>query len=256
MPPPGYREFEFDLPQALLINLVRAFDSMEGASLMPDLVTAIPEAQGVYQLFHQGALVYIGKTDAQAGLRERLTRHAWTVQHRKNLDPAQVSFKAIRVFVFTAIDLETQLIQHYRASGPVAWNFSGFGSNDPGRERDTTNIKPEGFDAQFPVDLDRKVVLDVASPAFASEALTALRRALPYTFRFESAGRGSRKPHPDLEEAAVSLPSRVFTTRELLVHIARSLPPGWQATLLAGRVILYKENREYPFGEVIVRSGS
>jgi hypothetical protein len=155
--PPGYREFEFDLPQALLAHLVRTFDSVEDAPLTPESVTEIPEAQGVYQLFHQRRLVYIGKTDAEAGLKQRLGRHAWTVQHRRNLDTSEVSFKAVRVFVFTALDLETQMIRHYRCTRPVPWNDSGFGSNDPGKERDTTNAKAEGFDAQFPVDLDRTV---------------------------------------------------------------------------------------------------
>ena len=123
--PPGYREFEFDLPQALLAHLIQAFDTMGPGPLTPEVVELIPEAQGVYQLFHRGTLVYIGKTDAQSGLRQRLSRHAWTVQHRKNLDPLEVSFKAIRVYVFTAIDLETQLIQHYKATASVAWNLAG-----------------------------------------------------------------------------------------------------------------------------------
>ena len=252
--PSGYREFEFDLPQALLTHLIQAFDAMEDGSLAREVVEAIPEGQGVYQLFHERRLVYIGKTDGEAGLRQRLGRHAWTIQHRKNLNPSEVCFKAIRVFVFTAMDLEAQLIGHYRAVGPVAWNFSGFGSNDPGRERDTTNAKPLGFDARFPVDLDRTIQLDLEPPATAFEALAALRKSLPYTFRFEAASRGSRKGHPDLEATNITLPVAPFTTRELLVHIVRTLPPGWQGTLLPGRVILYKEQRDYAFGNLIERS--
>ena len=112
----GYREFEFDLPQALLINLVEAFDQMEGAPLTAPSLASIEEGQGVYQLLNSGQLVYIGKTDAQAGLRKRLERHARTILHRRNLDPENITFKAIRVFVFTAIDLETQLIRHYQAA--------------------------------------------------------------------------------------------------------------------------------------------
>ena len=251
--PPGYREFEFDLPQALLSHLIQAFDAMDVGSLAPEVVSEIPEAQGVYQLFHQNRLVYIGKTDAQAGLRQRLNRHAWTIQHRRNLDPAEVTFKAIRVFVFTAIDLETQLIQHYRAAG-VAWNFSGFGSNDPGRQRDTTNARPEGFDAQFPVDLNRTITLEIEPPATAFSVLAALRKSLPYTLRFEAASRMSRRSHPDLENATVTLPAVPYTTREWLTHIIQNLPHGWQGTLLAGRVILYKEVRNYAFGEIIARS--
>ena len=153
----GYLEFEFDLPVALLTNLVSVFSKMDGTPLLSTNITVIPEAQGVYQLSYQGSLAYIGKTDAEAGLRRRLDRHARTIQHRRNLDPSEVTFKAIRVFVFTAMDLESQLIKHYNAVATVPWNNSGFGSNDPGRERDTTNLKPDGFDAQFPVDIDREI---------------------------------------------------------------------------------------------------
>ena len=90
----GYLEFEFDLPNALLINLARALDGMESSELSTANVVDIPEAQGVYQLFHNNSLVYIGKTDAEAGLKKRLERHAWTIQHRRHLDPSEVSFKA------------------------------------------------------------------------------------------------------------------------------------------------------------------
>jgi len=227
---------------------------MEDGPLTPEVVAAMPEAQGVYQLFHQGKLVYIGKTDAQAGLRQRLSRHAWTIQHRKNLIPPDVSFKAIRVFVFTAMDLEAQLIEHYRKTTPVSWNFSGFGSNDPGRERDTTNAKAEGFDAVFPVDLDRTVTTNFESLTNAFEILVTLRRWLPYTLRFESQAPKSRRGHPDLYATTISVPPAPFTTRELLVYIIKSLPPGWQGTLLAGRVILYKTLREFTFGEIVARS--
>jgi hypothetical protein len=257
----GYLEFEFDLPSALLVNLVKAFGQMEAAQLLRENVKAIPEAQGVYQLLYRGSLVYIGKTDAEAGLCKRLERHARTILHRHNLDPREVTFKAVRVFVFTAMDLETQLIRHYGTAAPVPWNNSGFGSNDPGRERDTTNLKPDGFDAQFPVDIDVDIDWEIksriselpASPT-AAAAFNALKNALPYTFRFESAGRRSRNPHPDLASTPVTLPPPPYTTRAFIEALMRQLPPGWQATALPSRIILYKENRHYAHGTVIASS--
>jgi hypothetical protein len=107
---PGYGEFEFDLPEALLRGLVAKLDGLSAAPLTLDTVSAIANEQGVYQLFLGGDLVYIGKTDGEAGLCQRLTRRARKVMHRRNLDPATVSFKALRVFVFTAVDLESYLI--------------------------------------------------------------------------------------------------------------------------------------------------
>ncbi|BBL73240.1 GIY-YIG nuclease family protein [Methylomagnum ishizawai] len=251
---PGYLEFEFDLPAALLRNLVEVFGAMEAAPLLPGNLVGIPETQGVYQLLLRGDLVYIGKTDAEAGLRKRLERHARTIQHRVKLDPAEVAFKAVRVFVFTAMDLETQLIKHYGQIAPLPWNNSGFGSNDPGRERDTTNLKPEGFDAQYPVDIDRGIELGLPFPATAALACALLKECLPYTFRVENAGRGSRKPHPDLVNTQVVPPPKPYTTRQFIEAILKRLPPGWQATALPSRVILYKEARAYAFGTVIARS--
>lgn len=249
----GFREFEFDLPGALLSALVDVLDGMDAASLTVHNLKDIPdEAQGVYQLFLAADTVYIGKTDAEAGLKARLLRHALTIQHRQNLNPSEVMFKAVRIFVFTAMDLETQLIQHYDPS----WNNSGFGSNDPGRERDTTNVKPTGFDALYPIDLDQVVTLtDIPHTVAAETVIAQLRKHLPYTLRVEANARGSRVIHPDFKGATVELPPEPRTTRKILTAVLKTMPPGWQATLLPGRIIIYKENREYLFGEIIACSG-
>lgn len=249
----GFREFEFDLPDALLASLIRMFDAMPSTPLLPDNVLQLPEAQGVYQLLHDDEIVYIGKTDAEAGLRQRLDRHAWTIQHRCNLEPAKVFFKAIRVFVFTAIDLETQLISHYGHETTVSWNKSGFGSNDPGRERDTTKLKVGGFDANFPIDLDRPIQMEGQGVMTAAALLSALRRVVPYTVRAESKPRSPRKPHPDLE-VEMTFDSRSTTAREVVKAVVGALPRGWQATLLPGRIILYKESKTYSAGSVIAVS--
>lgn len=250
MPIAGFTEFEFDLPDALLASLVQIFDGMTGAPLLPENVNELPEAQGVYQLSLGGQVVYIGKTDAEAGLKNRLTRHSYSVQHRSNLNPSHVTFKAVRVFVFTAMDLETQLIHHY---GSASWNFSGFGSNDPGRNRDKTRLKPLGFDETYPIDIDRQLDLQFPVNATAAEIVTRLKAALPYTYRFETRAPGSRKIHPDFEAAQVTLPPFPYTVRTLTQAIIQALPPGWQATVLPSRVIIYRETEEYLYGKVIAR---
>lgn len=246
----GFAEFEFDLPEALLTSIIAAFDSMHGASLSQANVGKVPESQGVYQLVLNGQIVYIGKTDSAAGLLQRLTRHAWTIQHRTNLNVADVSFKAIRVFVFTAMDLETQLIKHYKEHSSVSWNNSGFGSNDPGRNRDKTRAKATSFDVLYPIDLDKKIRLEIAGSMPVATALQALRQALPYTLRVESSGA-----HPDLDGLTISISENPTTVRETLESIVSRLPVGWQATALAGRIILYKERvDDYPAARIIARS--
>lgn len=251
----GYHEFEFDLPGALLANLVETFSKVAASVLSTQAVATIPDEQGVYQIILDDQIVYIGKTDGEAGLRNRLTRHSYSIQHRANLDPARVLFKAIRVFVFTAVDLETQLIKHYAKDKSVAWNNRGFGSNDPGRNREDTKLDPTSFDAMYPIDIDRPIALRaVPANLSAAAALATIRAALPYTFRHEMAAPKSKSPHPDLANATVNIDAGDTTCRKCLATVLAALPPGWQATRLAGRVILYREHRDYDAGEIIGRS--
>lgn len=248
----AYVEFEFDLPEALLARLVSVFADMDDALLSYENVMTIPDAQGVYQLFFDGNLSYIGKTDAEAGLRKRLLRHASKIQHRIDLDPKRVTFRAVRVFVFTAVDLETQLIKYYDVD---TWNGSGFGSNDPGRERDTTTYKSEHFDARYPIDIDRTLSnLELPAAGEAAGYFSKLREHIPYTFRAQNIGGKSRKPHSDLL-TAVTLPTgTTMTARSVIKTIVPQLPQGWQAVKLPSHIILYKDDKLYPSGEILIRS--
>jgi hypothetical protein len=246
----GFADFELDLREVLLEKLVVKFGEMDPGVLSDVPEGEIPDAQGVYQLFLEDELVYVGKTDADAGLRTRLKRHSRKVLHRQNLNPVNVHFKALRIFVFTPMDIESELIKRCRESGTSSWNGSGFGSNDPGRERDTS--KPGEFDAQYPIDLDRPIRFQGVEDKFsAAAALANLRSAVPYLLRTEAQGR---KPHPDLVAASVGVPEGNITARSLISRIVSKLPTGWQATALPGYVILYKKHEDYAYGQVIARS--
>ena len=152
------------------------------------------------------------------------------------------------------MDLETQLIGFYRAREQApSWNGSGFGSNDPGRERETTNKPLEGFDARYPLDIDRAEIMLEPGTYTVGDALTRLKAALPYTLRYETErgarGRAQRhRPHPDLQAATVTIPAGPLTTRRLLQMVLASVPEGWQATYFPSHVILYKEDRTYTHG--------
>src|SRR6185295_17870023 len=130
--------------------------------------------------------------DAEAGLLKRLLRHSRKTQHRVGLSPDRVSFKAVRIYVFTAIDLETQLIRHYTGSSGTVWNGSGFGANDPGRERDKS--KPGRYDTDFPLDIDRPLEVDLSGERTAASVITALKATIPYTLRVQAKAKGSRQP--------------------------------------------------------------
>lgn len=249
----GYREFEFDLPGALLDHLIHELEMMERGPLNADGLAGMPETQGVYQLFFDDSLVYIGKTDAEAGLLKRLTRHSNKILHRIGLDPSRVSFKAIRIFVFTAMDLETQLIKRYSENEKTKWNGSGFGSNDPGRKRDTQ--KPSNFDQEFPIDIDRYLKSDFSGCHAASFILSKLKSELPFTFRYETQKNNLRTPHQDLLDTVVNISAGLKTARQLICELVPQLPKGWQATALSAVLILYKEEKEdYPMAALLARS--
>lgn len=245
----AYGEFELDIPKAMRESLPEFFARLNALRLAPDNIQGIPDsAQGAYCLFLDGGLVYIGKTDAEAGFKQRLTRHHFNVQHRKGLDPERVSFKAVRVFVFSTFDLETMLINYYTQELGIRpeWNTSGFGSNDPGHNREDQD--PARFDVAYPVDVDREVLGLPVGEVNVLTVLLALKDALPYTFRFEADGTGRggwRLGHSDMRSLTVLMPAIPSTSRAVIQLCLDAMGPDWQATVLPNRVIIYKEVRTY-----------
>lgn len=153
------------------------------------------------------------------------------------------------------MDLESDLIRHFGGVKGIAWNGSGFGSNDPGRERDTTKIKSTNFDAIYPIDIDEPLNFSIENGQLATDAIVELKGKLSYTVRVQGDGGRGRGQHPDL--VGIELPELTGspTCREVIKHIVGQLPSGWQATALRGYVILYKEfPREYPDAELIAHT--
>lgn len=252
--PTFFEELEFDLPKALIASLIELLDGMPQGELTEANVAMVGNEQGVYQLFLDGKLVYIGKTDAEAGLQARLRRHSKKILGRKNLSSARVTFKAVRVYVFTAMDLEELLIKKYDLNSNNSWNNSGFGSNDPGRERDTSTLKAHHFDKKFPMDYD--YLIDVSAngePQKISDVLKKLKdpETCPHLIRFQTAGGGGRAPHPDLENTDVVIPTGLEPIRQTLQRLKGALGTDWQITALPGYVIGYKERRDYKEGEIL-----
>lgn len=241
----GYAEFELDIPEVMRHELPKYFDGLKAEPLTENAVAEIPlNAQGAYMLFLDESLVYVGKTDAQVGFRNRLLRHFHNLQHRQNLDPGRVGFKAVRIFVFSNFDLETMLIEEYeKRSGRPSWNYSGFGSNDPGRNRETQESAK--FDIDYPVDIDRPIDFIKPGDQGLVEAVGALKAGLPYLFRYDTDGRNYRLGHQEMEGLTINIPVGRMTTRLVLNLILGALSPEWQATVLPNRVILYKEDKIY-----------
>ena len=250
----GYTEFELDLPKALLRELTNVLEGLTPAPLTAEAAAALPKHQGVYQLLLEGAegpeVIYIGKTDAASGLRERLQKHHKKIQHRHGLTPERVLFRAVRVFVFTAVDLEALLIGAEKKRAKALWNGSGFGAKDPGKERDTTKYKPEHFDTWYPIDVDRRLDEGFPDKGSAAALVQALKRQLPYVFRIQGSDHGTG-PHDDLLSLEMTLQGPL-TARSVLSQIIERLPSGWHATKLPSHVIMYKDDdRKFPSGELI-----
>ncbi|GED55697.1 Eco29kI family restriction endonuclease [Brevibacillus agri] len=241
---PGFDEFELDLELAFKRDLPPFIEKVIAAPLTYVNVESIPiKKNGVYLLLQNDTVMYVGKTDSKAGFHSRLTRHATHLQHRKNLDPSSITFKAVAIPVFKNADLESILIQHYGAP----WNFSGFGGNDPGRQRDTQ--KPADFDISYPIDVDLPIEFIIAGTYSCGELLKRLSANLPYTFRFE------KQAHQEELNTPINVPSDNMTVRSLLTLVIEHLPKGaWQATILFGRIILYREQRDYPYFQDIIRA--
>ena len=252
----GYGEFEMDLEAVLKEQLPRFFDGIAAAPLTPENVQAIPaRAKGAYLLLHRGFPVYAGKTDSRHGFQDRLGRHAFTIQHRHNLTVEDISFKATRIMVFSNFDLEAILIERLRAADErnLEWNYSGFGSNDPGEKRE--DQEPAQFDVDYPINVDREIEFDFSGERSVRDLLVLMKDRLPYTFRFETDGRRVRYTvgHAEQREARIRLPQGPLTARGILQEVVGALPPGWQATIFPGRVILYRERTDYDYALDTIR---
>lgn len=241
----GYDEFEIDIEEILRGQLPKFFDDVPSAPLTPRNVDALPErAKGAYVLFLDDFPVYAGKTDTRHGFRDRLGRHSWTVQGRANLDPRRLSFKAVRIMVFSAFDAEALLISEMKRINPKAlpWNNSGFGSNDPGKNRD--GQQPADFDQWYPVDIDFMMHNLPTSDVSLADLLGAAKQRLPFLVR--------NAPIP--ADVMVRNTKDMATLRQVLQVAVGALPPGWQVTVLHGRVIIYREKRDYEFKLEVMRS--
>lgn len=252
----GYVEYEIDIEKVLRNELPKIVGGVELAPLTTASVNAMPEgAKGAYVLFVNGYPVYAGKTDTRHGFRDRLNRHAFTIQNRKNLDPSTIAFKAIRILVFSNFDVEAILIDAMRKAdkGALAWNDSGFGSNDPGHNRE--GQKPADFDISYPINIDRQLHLVDAGRQAVLPLLIKLKQHLPYDLRYQTDLKPGtddkyvnyRKGHSDQREAPEIEIVDGDTTRTLLRKIMAALPRGWRTTVFPGRVILYKEDKLYRY---------
>lgn len=241
-------KFEINIVEALSSQLVAAFEVLDRGELSERVVKSIPADQGVYQLFKGDTLVYIGKS---GNLRKRLNDHFKKISGRNNISVTEMSFKCLSVHPnWTALAPEETLIRYFkeRRSGDCEWNGNSFGPHDPGRNRETTNKPPQGFDAQYPIREDW-LCKDILPGSWnGSELLRKLKSELPYLLRYQTIG-SLKKGHPDYNNASIHI-LNTSTAVDILTEIARQLP-NWQATVFPSHMILYRETKSYDYGRIL-----
>lgn len=214
----------------------------------------VPADQGVYHLYRKAVLVYVGKADDS--LRKRLSEHRFKIMGRRNIEVTEITFTCLTVSKnWTALAPETSLIAHYKhqPGNLCEWNGNGFGPHDPGRNRETTNKPPDGFDSQFPVRDDWPCGGVSAGDWNIRELLIQMKAELPFDLRFEVTDKKRyRLGHPDYNNVTVTVPAEGMPVSELLRLVTQCLP-GWQSTRFPSHMILYKEARDYTHGIVICR---
>lgn len=130
--------FDFDLDRGIRLQVV---EKLEGSPKLALQKGAGPQDSGIYALYFNEELVYIGKaskstTKSQRTLRARLGEHVSKISGRENISLSQMECRYLTFasdwWVFAA---EFALIAHYHPE----WNESGFGSKTPGVGRPGTS---------------------------------------------------------------------------------------------------------------------
>jgi hypothetical protein len=237
---PPFAKFDFDLAGAVIGQLVEAFGKLGVGALAPAVLNDVDAGNGIYQLHYDEQLVYIGSAKR---VRARLLQHHEKLSGRKNIDLSNAGFKCLFVDrAWVQVTHERQLLEHH---ADCRWNQSGFGNHDYGRDRDTT--RPNWFDLTYPINelWECRTVTEGAWEA--RKLLLAIKDELPYTFRFETdSPKRWRDGSTSYNGRTISVSRPGMPAKELLQEIVTQFPPGWQATLFPGHMILYEENRRYP----------
>jgi len=202
--------------------------------------------KGLYILHYKGEVCYAGKADVS--LSSRLTEHFVKLSARMGITPAQVDFRCLYLDEnWSATAHEQALIAHFQSKGVCAWNNGGFGNNDPGRQRDKTELRADHFDRMFPIDPNLPIEL-LEKKGSILRLLEGVKASVPYNFRFELRKKNAAAEAEIAKEysSVVDLTDvRPATAKSLLHAIVDALGPQWQVTFLYGYVILYKEGFDY-----------
>jgi len=238
----GFTTFELDLPRTLAQQISETMSSMEPASLLTADLNAIPNSKkGVYFLEDYSdqrknrKVVYVGKADGKEGLQQRLKSHQKRIQMRENLDATQIYFKAIHIYVFQPRDVEDHLIVSFQSSDTAEWNKNGFGTNDPGKNRDQTELKDNHYDRIHSIDLNASMPFQILSGKSVIDTVKEWAEVCPWTFRNIS----QLSTAPNWKRNV-----NCSTPDEFLSELEEHLEPGSRIIAHPGRLYVPEHDRE------------
>src|SRR5260370_32275573 len=144
----GIHHLEFALDRDINLQVV---ETLEQSPLLHLRKSVGPTASGIYALYHQDRLVYIGKatrelTKSKRTLRARLDEHVSKIIDRQNITLDEMRCRYLTfASEWWVIAAEFALMKHYQPE----WNASGFGSKVPGKGRPGTE-RVSRWDSLFP----------------------------------------------------------------------------------------------------------
>lgn len=231
---PYTSDFRLSVTRALRDQLIDALNALDAVPLDIGNIVGVARRGGVYELFEEGVLVYVGKSTRN--LNSRLTQHRVKISGRTGGLAARMTFKAVYVDEdLDAVAPETLLIAQYRDENLVAWNTMGFGNKDPGKNRDKSVVKAGHFDAQYPIDLDCILVIDTDGANTLMQVMKRVKVALPFTFRYEEKGHAAAS----IRAMGVEDVPTTLTVRDWMSWIVERMGDKWAVVALPGYVIAY-----------------
>jgi hypothetical protein len=232
--------FNFDLATALGEQLKSHFDTdLRAKPMTLARVERLNRTQGVYALYRGETLVYIGQA---IDLRKRLLEHWEKITGRQRIRIREMRFKCTYIdAAWIPVTHEKALLDVFKTQvGLCAWNGKGFGIHDPGRNRETTNKSPLGFDSLFPIKRDWPCDWVSAGHYNAKELLELIKGRLPFLFRYHTDNPQNWQAGSVLyNDLILNVPRDSMPFDELLAHLRPQMPGEWYATLFPGHAILY-----------------
>jgi len=240
--------YVFDFLQTVSFQLKEMLEDLDETVLNDDTLAElvryqreIGSHQGVYVLHYDGKPKYVGKANNVA---DRLSQHLTKLSGRKGIARESIGYKSLLLdkSMSTAAN-EGLLIEMFLKEHKDMWNGGGFGTKDPGKERDTT--KPGKFDQAYPIIDDYAIELktDEHGGLKLSALFATMKSQLPYVFRFEV-------PAVELDKTII-LGSPERSARVLLQAAVTFLGEGWKGAIISYGMVLYKTTKQYPHGEEI-----